>query len=66
MVKIAIDMLHQGYIDEQTALRRCDAEKLDELLHPVFDKSTGQRTANHTWIASLTRCCCRTGGIPCR
>ncbi len=38
MVKIAIDMLHQGYIDEQTALRRCDAEKLDELLHPVFDK----------------------------
>ncbi len=38
MVKIAIDMLHQGYIDEKTALKRCDAEKLDELLHPVFDK----------------------------
>ena len=38
MVKIAIDMLHQGYIDEKTALRRCDPEKLDELLHPVFDK----------------------------
>ena len=38
MVKIAIDMFHQGYIDEKTALRRCDPEKLDELLHPVFDK----------------------------
>lgn len=38
MVKIAIDMLHQGYIDEKTALKRCEAEKLDELLHPVFDK----------------------------
>jgi len=38
MVKIAIDMLRQGYIDEKTALKRCDAEKLDELLHPVFDK----------------------------
>lgn len=38
MVKIAMDMLHQGYIDEKTALKRCDAEKLDELLHPVFDK----------------------------
>ena len=38
MVKIATDMLHQGYIDEKTALKRCDAEKLDELLHPVFDK----------------------------
>ncbi|MCE5180089.1 MAG: pyruvate, phosphate dikinase [Porphyromonadaceae bacterium] len=38
MVKIAIDMFHQGYIDEKTVLRRCDPEKLDELLHPVFDK----------------------------
>jgi pyruvate,orthophosphate dikinase len=38
MVKIAVDMLHQGYIDEKTALKRCDPEKLDELLHPVFDK----------------------------
>lgn len=39
MVKIAVDMLHEGYIDEKTALKRCDPEKLDELLHPVFDKS---------------------------
>ncbi len=38
MVKIAMDMLRQGYIDEKTALLRCDPEKLDELLHPVFDK----------------------------
>ena len=38
MIKIAIDMLHQGYIDEKTTLKRCDPEKLDELLHPVFDK----------------------------
>ena len=38
MVKIAVDMLHQGYIDEKMALRRCDPDKLDELLHPVFDK----------------------------
>ena len=38
MVKIAMDMLRQGYIDEKTALERCDPEKLDELLHPVFDK----------------------------
>ncbi len=38
MVKIAVDMLRQGYIDEKTALKRCDPEKLDELLHPVFDK----------------------------
>jgi pyruvate,orthophosphate dikinase len=39
MIKIAIDMLHEGYIDEKTVLKRCDPEKLDELLHPVFDKN---------------------------
>ncbi|MCL1937133.1 MAG: pyruvate, phosphate dikinase [Candidatus Azobacteroides sp.] len=39
MVKIAMDMLKQGYIDEKTALLRQEPEKLDELLHPVFKKS---------------------------
>lgn len=37
MVKIAMDMLEEGMIDEKTALKRIDAGKLDELLHPVFD-----------------------------
>ncbi|MEZ5105788.1 MAG: pyruvate, phosphate dikinase [Draconibacterium sp.] len=37
MVKIAVDMLEEGRIDEKTALKRVDAAKLDELLHPVFD-----------------------------
>ena len=37
MVKIAVDMLAQGMIDEKTALGRVDANKLDELLHPIFD-----------------------------
>ena len=37
MVKIAVDMLEEGRIDEKTALKRIDAAKLDELLHPVFD-----------------------------
>lgn len=39
MVKTAIDMLHQGIIDEQTALLRVDPLRLDELLHPIFDKN---------------------------
>ncbi|MBQ3187098.1 MAG: pyruvate, phosphate dikinase [Alistipes sp.] len=38
MVKIAMDMLREGMIDEQTAVLRCEPAKLDELLHPVFDK----------------------------
>ncbi len=38
MVKIAMDLLKSGKIDEKTAIKRVDPEKLDELLHPVFDK----------------------------
>jgi len=37
MVKIAMDLLQEGEIDEKTALNRCEPNKLDELLHPVFD-----------------------------
>ena len=39
MVKIAMDMFRQGMIDEKTAILRVDPLKLDELLHPVFDKA---------------------------
>ena len=38
MVKIAMDLLREGEIDEKTAIERCEPNKLDELLHPVFDK----------------------------
>ena len=38
MVKIAMDLLHEGEIDEKTAIERCEPNKLDELLHPVFHK----------------------------
>ena len=38
MVKIAMDLLRQGMIDEKTAIKRCEPQKLDELLHPVFSK----------------------------
>ena len=39
MVKIAMDLLRAGVIDEKTALARMEPQKLDELLHPVFDKT---------------------------
>ncbi|MBN2263443.1 MAG: pyruvate, phosphate dikinase [Prolixibacteraceae bacterium] len=38
MVKIAMDLLKEGLIDEKTAVLRQEPNKLDELLHPVFDK----------------------------
>ena len=43
MVKIAMDLLHEGEIDEKTALERCEPNKLDELLHPVFDKEAQKK-----------------------
>ena len=43
MVKIAMDLLHQGIIDEKTALLRIEPNKLDELLHPVFDKEAQKK-----------------------
>ena len=39
MVRIAMELLRQGIIDEKTAVLRCEPNKLDELLHPVFDKN---------------------------
>jgi pyruvate, orthophosphate dikinase len=37
MVKIAVDMLNDGKIDEKEAIKRVEPNKLDELLHPVFE-----------------------------
>ena len=37
MVKIGMDMVREGMIDEKTAVLRQEPSKLDELLHPVFD-----------------------------
>ncbi|MEI6276628.1 MAG: pyruvate, phosphate dikinase [Prolixibacteraceae bacterium] len=37
MLKIAVDLLSEGKIDDKTAMLRVEPNKLDELLHPVFD-----------------------------
>ena len=39
MVKIAMDLLREAKIDEKTVIKRMEPQKLDELLHPVFDKA---------------------------
>ena len=54
MVKIAMDMLKEGQIDEKTAIERCEPNKLDELLHPVFDKEAqaNAKTLTHGLPAS--------------
>ena len=37
MVRIAMEMLQQGIIDEKTALMRVSPDRLNDLLHPIFD-----------------------------
>ncbi len=39
MVKIAVDLVDEGQIDESEALLRQAPEKLDELFHPTFDRT---------------------------
>ncbi|MEA3448478.1 MAG: pyruvate, phosphate dikinase [Bacteroidota bacterium] len=48
MVKMAIDMLNEGLIDEKKALTQVEPNRLDELLHPVFDKDELQKAEGMT------------------
>jgi pyruvate,orthophosphate dikinase len=43
MVKIAMDFFKEGVIDEKETLLRIEPNKLDELLHPVFDTNALKR-----------------------
>ncbi len=36
-VKIAVDLVKEGFIDEDTAVMRIEPEHIDQLLHPTFD-----------------------------
>ena len=39
-LRIAIDMVEEGLIDRETAVRRIDPAQLDQLLHPQFNTHT--------------------------
>jgi len=40
MVRMAVDQVHEGLIEERDAIRRIDAEKLTGVLHPTVDPET--------------------------
>ncbi|MDD5582242.1 MAG: pyruvate, phosphate dikinase [Candidatus Marinimicrobia bacterium] len=42
-VRIAIELLEEGKIDEKSAILRVSPNRLDELLHPEFEKSALER-----------------------
>jgi pyruvate,orthophosphate dikinase len=47
-VKIAVDMVEEGFVDEEKALMMVEPEALNQLLHPVFD--AGEK-GNHPLLA---------------
>ena len=42
MVKVAVDLVAEKMIDEETAICRVEADKLDQLLHPTLQSSAKQ------------------------
>ncbi len=67
MVKIAMDLMREGVIDEKTAVMRCEPQKLDELLHPVFDKEALKKAKVITQgLPAEPGCCLRTDCVPRR
>ena len=54
MVRVAVEMLEQGVIDEKTAVLRVGPDRLNELLHPVFDRAAikNARSITHGLPAS--------------
>ncbi len=48
MIRIAIEMMEEGLLTEKEALLQIDAEKLDELLHPEFDKNALAKASSFT------------------
>ena len=53
MVKIAMDMLQQGMIDEETALLRVEPNRINELLHPVFNPEALARAQAQVVVRGL-------------
>ncbi len=51
-LKIAIDMVEEGLIDRNEAIRRIDALQLDQLLHPTLDTSAERDLLGHGLPAS--------------
>ena len=51
-LKIAIDMVEEGLIDRNEAIRRIDAHQLDQLLHPTLDTTAQRDLLGHGLPAS--------------
>jgi pyruvate,orthophosphate dikinase len=51
-IKIAVDMVNEGIIDKEEAIRRIDPASLDQLLHPTLDPKAHRRVIDRGLPAS--------------
>jgi len=51
-VRFAVDAVSEGLLTREEALKTIDADKLDALLHPTFDRSDGYEVLAHGVAAS--------------
>ncbi|MCE3232179.1 MAG: pyruvate, phosphate dikinase [Rickettsiaceae bacterium] len=51
-IKIAVDMVKEGIIDKEEAIRRIDPASLDQLLHPTLDPKAHRRVIDRGLPAS--------------
>jgi pyruvate,orthophosphate dikinase len=56
-VRIAVDLVREGLIDQDTAVARVDPAALDQLLHPTFDPTARVRVAARGLPASPGAAC---------
>jgi pyruvate,orthophosphate dikinase len=56
-VRIAVEMVREGLIDEDTAVRRVEPSALDQLLHPGFDPAAERRVVARGLPASPGAAC---------
>jgi len=60
-VTIAVDMVHEGLIDKETAVLRVSPEDVNHLLHKRIDPSA--KEIHSSRLSSITGCSCGDVGV---
>ena len=66
MVKVAVDLVNEGAISKDEAILRMEPDKLDELLHPTFDRNAARDVLSPTSIQQSPARFQQSGLIPQR
>jgi pyruvate,orthophosphate dikinase len=56
-LKVAVDMAHEGLIDQAEAIKRVDPKSLDQLLHPMLDPKAPRKLLSRGLPASPGAAC---------